>query len=178
MKKILILLLLFVATFVNAQCYTKFKGIEIKGNIDAFGAQLEKQEFKLLEKGATSYGYQGKLSGEDVALIVYFSLKSHTVSAVTVFFDDKGIRSLMERRYDYLQELLTQKYGEPAEKDVHTDNQTIYNYCTRWKDECGGVSLKMIKTPVSKYNDVENVIITYWSKEGDDLSKTELSEDL
>ena len=182
MKKLFILVFLFVATFASAQCYTKFKGIEIKGNIDAFGAQLEKQGFKVEEKAPIIYMYSGKFSGDEVALWVHCTVKTHTVYAVQVIFDDKDTRELIQNRYNSLKDLLAQKYGEPAEKDVPYGNDGEYEYsgdiCTRWKDNCGGVTLKNTHLVISKYHSMKVVMIMYWSEEGYELNKLELSEDL
>ena len=182
MRKILLVVTLALATIVNAQCYTKFKGIEIKGNIDAFSAQLEKQGFKLEKREPVTYLYSGKFGGEDVGLLVNFSVKTHTVASVSVVFDDKDTRELIERRYHSLQELLTQKYGEPYEKDVPYSMSGKNDYtegtCTRWKDNCGGITLKDTYVPVSKYSSVRMVMVMYWSEEGYSLSESEYSEDL
>lgn len=182
MRKIFLIVLMAVATVASAQCYTKFKGIEIKGNVDTFGAQLEKQGYKLEEKAPGLYLYSGKFSGEQVALWVHCTVKTRTVYAVQVLFDDKDTRELIQNRYNSLKDLLSQKYGEPAEKDVPYGNDGEYEYsgdiCTRWKDNCGGVTLKNTHIVVSKYQSMKVVMIMYWSEEGYELNKTELSEDL
>ena len=182
MRKIFLFLLIAVATLANAECFSKFKGLEIKGNVDAFGAQLVKQGYKFEEKTPFLYMYSGKFSGEEVALWVHCTVKTHTVYAVHVLFDDKDMRELVNSRYNNLRDLLTQKYGEPAEKDVPYGNEGEYEYageiCTRWKDDCGGISLKNTHLTISKYNSMKVVMLMYWNEEGYELNKTELSEDL
>ena len=181
MKKIFLLLLMAAATLASAQCYTKFKGIEIKGNMEDFDVQLQKQGYKLQEQGLFCYVYEGKFMGADVAVVVHYTLKSRTAYSVSVTFDDKDTRELVNQRYYGLQELLIGKYGKPAEKDVPyeiTKGEYTSDICTRWKDDCGGITLKNTHLTVSKYESLKVVIITYWSKEGYDLYEVELSEDL
>lgn len=181
MRKICLLLFMTCAMIASAQCYTKFKGIEIKGSMEDFDAQLQKQGYKLQEKGPFCYVYDGKFMGADVAVVVHYTLKSRTVYSVSVSFDDKDTWELVNQRYYGVQELLTGKYGEPEEEDVpyeRTKGEFTSDICTRWKDDCGGITLKNTHLTVSKYSSVKVVIITYWSKDGFDLYEAELSEDL
>ncbi len=180
MRKILFVILFFVATIANAQCYTKFKGIEIKGTIEEFGAKLEKQGFTFVKNNPGVFGYTGKYWGEEVTIVVFYTVKTRTTYSVNVIFHDKDTREYIEIRYNKLLELLTQKYGEPAEKNVPFDagGEYLGEICSRWKDECGGITLKKTHVAMSKYHNEDVVILTYWSAEGYDLNDAELLEEL
>jgi hypothetical protein len=166
MKKTAILLafvLFAVAASLNAQnpalSVPKFKGVEITGSIDQFGAKLSSQGFTFLSKEDYGSVYMGRFAGMDDCLIYLLPVEnSNNIASVNVVF---GLRHSEYEVYSYetwekligdyerLKDLLTEKYGKPTEenegfsKEAYTANSYLKlsavkngqcEYSTQWGD--------------------------------------------
>ena len=133
MKKTTLLLAfcLFIASLFAqnpALSTPKFKGIEITGTVDQFGNKLSGQGFTFL--GKEDYGsiYTGRFAGMDDCIIYLIPVEnSKDIASVNVVFglnfSDYEVHSYetwenLLSDYENLKDLLTEKYGEPTEKNT------------------------------------------------------------
>lgn len=133
MKKAVALLVFFLFAFSlysqnPALSVPKFKGVEITGTVDQFGAKLSGQGFKFFEKIENMSVYNGRFAGEDGCWIVLVPVEnSKDIAAVMVMFgigisDFGTIRSYetwesLYGDYKRLKDLLTEKYGKPTDEN-------------------------------------------------------------
>lgn len=106
----------------------KFKGIEITGTVDQFGAKLSNQGFAFLMKESNVSMYQGRFAGTNDCIIILNPVEnSNDIASVNVAFglnfSDYEVHSYetwekLLSDYEDLKELLTEKYGEPTEKNT------------------------------------------------------------
>ncbi len=165
MKKVVVLLAFFLFTIsLSAQnpalSVPKFKGIEITGTVDQFGAKLANQGFKFMDKTGNYAIYMGRFAGVDDCLIVLASVEnSKDIAAVMVMFgidisDYGNIQSYetwegLYGDYKRLKDLLTEKYGKPTEENegfsenaytsssylkLHSVKEGQCEYYTEWGD--------------------------------------------
>lgn len=106
----------------------KFKGMEITGTVDQFGSKLAGQGFTFLSKEDNTAIYQGRFAGQDDCLLYLYPVEnSNDIASVFVVvgvnFSDFGTIYSYEtweqliKDYDFLKNLLTEKYGTPAEQN-------------------------------------------------------------
>lgn len=133
MKKIALLFTfcLFAASLYaqnSALTIPKFKGIEITGTVDQFGAKLSSQGFTFFMKESNFSIYQGRFAGKNDCIIFLIPVEnSKDIASVNVAFglniDDDEVHCYetwekLLSDYEDLKELLTEKYGEPTEKNT------------------------------------------------------------
>lgn len=106
----------------------KFKGMEITGTVDQFGSKLAGQGFTFLSKEDNTAIYQGRFAGQDDCLLYLYPVEnSNDIASVFVVvgvnFSDFGTIYSYEtweqliKDYDFLKNLLTEKYGTPVEQN-------------------------------------------------------------
>lgn len=148
MKKIAILVvfvLFAVAASLNAQnpalSVPKFKGIEITGTVDQFGAKLSGQGFTFLSKEDYGSVYMGRFAGiSDCFVYLVPVVNSNDIASITVMIglkpSDYEVFSYetwedLLGNYEFLKDLLTEKYGKPTEenegfsKEAYTANSHL-----------------------------------------------------
>ena len=145
-KLVLFFVILCVSVAAMAQGHMTFKGVEIDGS-------LSEMVTKLKAKGLTYLGAEdgiafmkGDFAGYRDCQIAVFSMKgTGVVNAVGVAFPDREEWSSIERDYNLLKEMLTEKYGEPSKviekfhKNYLPDNWWRFNYLM--SDECTWMSV-------------------------------------
>lgn len=139
MKRLILLLLVFVSVVGNAQSvvrrlspstvsrngvtdgsHLEFMGISIKGTLASFSAQMENKGFKYFDKEADSgedvISFVGPVAGYQDCLINVgaISPEHSEVCSVGVEFPDDYQWTDISTRYYNLKRMLSSKYGEPA----------------------------------------------------------------
>lgn len=177
MKKIITLLLLFVALSVQAQEeHMKFMGIPLDGKISQF-------QMKLSAKGVTpddgiidykslgSRRYKGSFAGKNATIFIYFDENTKVVyraKAVITSYSEE----LNESEYNYFFNMLSKKYGDYADikKDEHDNYESsiflIYNKLTAEYKYLGNIDVYRSKSSYNNeyylhidYNDTINVVM-------------------
>lgn len=139
----------------------KFKGIEITGTLDQFGAKLASQGFKFIDKLDNNALYMGRFAGVDDCFVLLAPVEnSKDIAAVLVMFgisvSEYGTIHSYETweslygDYKRLKDLLTEKYGKPTDEnegfseDAHTSSSYFKlhsvkegqcEYYTQWGDD-------------------------------------------
>lgn len=132
LKLFLLAVISLLVTATNAQNpalkIPKFKGMEITGTVDQFGSKLAGQGFTFLSKEDNTAIYQGRFAGQDDCLLYLYPVEnSNDIASVFVVvgvnFSDFGTIYSYEtweqliKDYDFLKNLLTEKYGTPVEQN-------------------------------------------------------------
>ena len=118
MRKLVIIALLAITTFANAQSHLKFKGVEINGTLKTFVANLEKRG---CESGENFYGmFLIKADFAGIPMMVYPQTTSQSQTVYAVVAGTSKIEEAVSVRaqYNELKSLLTQKYGEGIETTI------------------------------------------------------------
>ncbi len=164
MKKVVLLVCFFIGIYAYAQnpalSVPKFKGNEITGTIDQFGAKLTGQGFNFIGKQDYGSVYMGRFAGMDDCWIILVPVEnSNDIASVSVLIGLKlseyEVYSYetwehLLRDYNALKDLLTEKYGQPNEnnegfsKDAYTSTSNMKlnsvkegqcEYYTKWGNE-------------------------------------------
>jgi hypothetical protein len=115
MKKVLVLVLVFISVAGYGQNHIKFRDIEINGNLSQFVSQLEKIGYSLKTSEGNTSKLNGIFLGKEGELFVVSTPKTKTVWKVGFdFCKDENWISL-KSDYKSLKEQITKKYGEPFE---------------------------------------------------------------
>jgi hypothetical protein len=211
MKKITTLLLaffVFIAS-INAQNPSlntpKFKGIEITGTIDQFGAKLSSQGFTFIGKESYGSAYTGRFAGMDNCILVLSPVEnSKDIASVNVLiglkFSEYEIHSYetwekLLKDYEDLKDLLVEKYGEPTEKNagftqdaytsssylkLHSVKEGQCEYYSKWGDPDIDNMVVGLSITGGKSMGFDCAIITlsYFNVEKAKNSKKEIIDDL
>lgn len=166
MKKILLVLALFVAMAANAQTeHLKFKGVPIDGTLSQYTQRMK-------EKGFTNLGTEngmsllkGDFAGFKNCHVLVYTLKNKDlVSFIVVKFQEYDTWSAIYNNYSTLKDMLTMKYGEPSQvieefqgSYVDDDNKRMHElrmnrckYVTTFETELGTIDLFIGKYEYSK----------------------------
>ena len=126
MKKLLasfIVVFLFAVSPIFAQeaaeDHLAFMGIPITGNVDSFAKNLAKKGFT---KNASLSSDEmlcltGKFTNKEVVVALVSSEKTNDIFRVGVMYEPQTSWELLSKRYDYLVDLFSKKYGSP-EKSI------------------------------------------------------------
>ncbi len=116
MKKLLLAFIaVFLATFTFAEGHMTFKGVEIDGSIQDFANNLTAKDFKVISIEKDNAMLAGTFTGQDVLVAVYTTPNSKKVYRVAVMYQTGSTWTLIYSQYANLKDMLTQKYGEPAQ---------------------------------------------------------------
>lgn len=210
MKRISIFLAFFLfATLLNAQnpalSVPKFKGMEITGTVDQFGAKLTSQGFTFMGKEDYGSVYMGSFAGmSDCVVILAPVVNSKDIASVVVMIGLKlsdyevyTYESWEKLLNDYndLKDLLTQKYGEPTDenegftKDVSTSSSFLKllsvkegqcEYYAQWGDSEVDKMIVQLAITGGKNMGFEAALITlrYWNVDKVRDSQKEILDDL
>lgn len=211
MKKAVVLLTFFLfAISLYAQnpalSVPKFKGVEITGTVDQFGAKLASQGFKFIDKMENNAVYMGRFAGMDDCLILLFSVEnSKDIAAVLVLFgisiSEYGTIHSYETweslfgDYKRLKDLLAEKYGKPTDENesfsadaytsssyfkLHSVKEGQCQYYTKWGDD--DVDKMTVKLAIgggrSLGFDCATVVLGYTNVAKSEDSKKEVLDDL
>ena len=120
MKKIILFFAtLFMSVISFAQSNSEhltFKGVPIDGTLSEYVAKMKSAGFKYLGEQDGTAILQGDFAGFKSCTVGVSTLKAvNVVSTIGVIFPACEDWSSLERDYEHLKSMLTQKYGEPAE---------------------------------------------------------------
>ncbi len=153
-----------------------FKNVPIDGTLNQFVAKMKTAGFTGgVDKDGTAL-LKGDFAGYKGCYIVVSTLQNKDlVSTIGVLFPECNNWSSLEGNYNKLKEMLTTKYGEPAEVIeefqrpvlARDDNSKIHelimdrcNYKTRFKTEKGDLVLTLI---TENYNNC-HVLLGYYDR--------------
>ena len=112
MRKIFLIILVAVSLIINAQEHLKLKGVEINGSYKSFRNELSMHGCSY---GTNMYDFfmiKGNFAGEEMFFYPQVTSRSEIVYAVYVCSSSYYEKSTLYARYDYLDNLLSQKYGD------------------------------------------------------------------
>lgn len=117
MKKLLfVAIFLCVGLFANAQEHLSFKGVPIDGTLGEYIAKMKQAGFAHLGTQDGTAILSGDFAGFRNCTIGVSALQStNLVNTIVVVFPESNTWSNLEGSYNTLKEMLTQKYGAPAE---------------------------------------------------------------
>jgi len=123
MKTILISLfstIVFITSFAqnssNLQKHMKFKGVPIDGTLNEYVSKMKKSGFEHIAAEDGAAMLKGDFAAYKDCIIGVSTLKQKDlVSRIIVIFPECDTWSSLSFNYYNLKELLTEKYGEPAE---------------------------------------------------------------
>lgn len=124
MKRILfyILGLLLTVSAVAQPPTPKFKGLDISGDVEVFVSKLEKEGFKVSNKGETSYFLKGPFVGySNCSVYVKFLKSTRQVEKVTVRLPHCDTWAALEGQYNTLRSSYIEKYGNPSSEEHSFD---------------------------------------------------------
>lgn len=155
-------LLAFTCSAQNNQTdseHMTFKGVPIDGTLKEYVLKMNANGFELISMEDGFAILQGDFAGFKRCTILVSTLKGKDLmSDVTVVFPDQDTWSTLASNYFFLQELLTEKYGEPIEvieefdADYNTEDaqwRMIYvqtdkcKYRTRYFTDKGRIELSI-----------------------------------
>lgn len=158
MKKLLFVMMLMAGLTATAQTgHLTSKGVPIDGDPTTFVNKLKQKGFTVLlsENGITVLeGDFAAIKGCNVAV---FEHETKVVNRVAVMFPVKDTWATLYNEYSNLKQMLTEKYGEPAEVEekfqgsyVSTDNDKMHEvymdrcqYICDWVVENGAIELRI-----------------------------------
>jgi hypothetical protein len=166
MKKILLVLALFVAMAANAQTeHLKFKGVPIDGTLSQYTQRMKEKGFTYLGTEDGMSLLEGDFAGFKNCIVFVTTLQSKDlVSLIGVKFKEYDSWSAIYNNYSTLKDMLTMKYGEPSEvieefqgSYIDDDNDRMNavrmdrcKYVTTFETELGTIELFITKYEYAK----------------------------
>lgn len=190
MKKLfLFFVVLCMSHFMMGQEHMKFKGVEIDGSLSEMVTKLKAKGFTYLDAEDGIAMLHGDFAGYSDCQIVVLSMKeTGQVNAVAVVFPAVEEWSSLERNYNRLKDMLTEKYGEPKYVIEEFQNDYVSDNSSKWHelkmDRCtwasafetdkGDIELYIKKVD---YGDAA-VILKYYDKVNTDVVRASAMDDL
>ena len=186
--KRLIFLLLFASTILISLAQDKsehlsFKGVPIDGTLNEYVSKMKAAGFSYL-------GTQDGTAGFKSCTVGVSTLKAvNVVSTIGVIFPSHNDWSSLERDYDHLNSMLTQKYGEPTEvveqfqsrTNPNTNNEKLHElmmdrctWYTTFETTKGDIQLSLQKGDFGQYF----VLLKYYDKINTDTVRSAAMDDL
>ena len=166
MKKILLVMALFVAMAANAQTeHLKFKGVPIDGTLSQYTQRMKEKGFTHLGTEDGRSLLEGDFAGYKNCFVFVATLQSKDlVSYIAVKFQEYDSWSPIYNNYSTLKNMLTMKYGEPSEVIEEFQSSYVYNdddrmdevtedrckYITTFETELGTIELFISKYDYTK----------------------------
>jgi hypothetical protein len=197
MKKIsisLISILVATISLVQAQSseHLMFKGVPIDGKLSEYIAKMKQNGFTLVGTEDGGAMLSGDFAGYKDCIVGVATLKQKDlVSKITVIFPKRYTWSSLSGNYFSLQEMLTEKYGEPSENvekfdtpaytsprddgdRMHEVGMDNCKYYTIYKTEKGSIELSI------EHDDIMGsfVMLSYYDKINSDIIKAKAKDDL
>ena len=167
-----------------------FKGVPIDGTLSEYVAKMKSAGFKYLGEQDGIAILQGDFAGFKSCTVGVSTLKAvNVVSTIGVIFPACEDWSSLERDYEHLKSMLTQKYGEPTDVvekfqgrfKPDTNNEKLYEL---YMDRCtwystfetpkGDIQLSMQKGEYGQYF----VLLKYYDKINTDTVRSAAIDDL
>ena len=196
MKKILTMLIIFIGFSVFAQTnlessgHLTFKGVPIDGTLSEYVSKMKERGFTLEGKENGMAMLKGDFAGyKDCTIGVLTFDQKDLVSKIVVIFPEKDTWSTLSGNYFRLQELLTEKYGEPSEivekfqtrLEPRTDSDKMYKilfdeytYYTSYETGKGTIQISIEHDGVSS----SYVMLSYFDKINGSIVRATAIDDL
>ena len=195
MKRLLtIVAFIFSFMFVMAQTpnnHLTFKGIPITGTLENFAQKMQAKGFRKIYSDRRRIGFEGEFAGySGCEIYVYKIPNRNIVYRVVVYFPKESSWTRLEKEYNRLKDMLTNKYGELAlQSETFKEGASTFNddakmaslkegncdYWTQWKVENGDIQVEI--SPIIDTDD-GNIRLTYFDKINDALTKKAKEDDL
>ncbi|MDO4190157.1 MAG: hypothetical protein Q4D14_00525 [Bacteroidales bacterium] len=108
---------------LSAAGHLKFKGVEIRGSVNAFVQEMEQQGLKFVSRNDNEVTLKGSFAGyKDCQILVVASEKSDSISQVIVKLPDEDLWNVLEEVYLDLQKRYSEKYGEPYTEEYNKNS--------------------------------------------------------
>lgn len=170
--------------------HMSFKGVPIDGTLDEFVQQMKQKGFDFVGQQDGIAILKGDFAAYKGCTIGVAALKQRDlVSKISVVFPDCSTWSILSNNYFTLKEMLTEKYGEPAEvveefqlySQLKDDESKFNNvrfdkckYITIFKTEKGSIQLSIEHDGIySCY-----VLLSYFDKINGEIIRTQAMDDL
>ncbi len=191
MKKLLFVVIFqCVSLFANAQGHLSFKGVPIDGSLNEYVNKMKQAGFVHLGTQDGTAILSGDFAGFKNCTIGVSALKStNLVNTIVVVFPDSDSWSTLEGSYNALKDMLTQKYGAPAE-DVaefqgyskpRDDNDKLHElrmdrcvWYTTFRTNLGNIELSLGHQSVRSCF----VRLQYWDRTNTDAVRQQAMDDL
>jgi hypothetical protein len=166
-----------------------FKGVPIDGTLREYTLKMEKSGFTHIRTDDGIALLQGDFASYRNCTVGVATLKQKDlVSKITVIFPKHDTWSSLSSNYFSLQEMLTEKYGEPSDyvekfdgSEPRDDRGRMYGvkfdnckYYTTYETEKGTIQLSIEHDGVTSCY----VRLTYWDKINSDIVKAQAKDDL
>ena len=184
----------FAESILDAMGHLEFMGIPINGNIDKFVKQLEQKGFEYFTTVDNVVALKGYFAGyADCSLYIQSSKYNGTVYAVGVTFPERNTWNLLYSNYSSIKNMLTQKYGEPAncveefQSEIEPDDDQLKllyaqsgkcKYSADFETELGVISLSIAHVHTESYGDYCYVQLNYVDTFNLSIEKQKTMDDL
>lgn len=180
-KLSLVLFFSFASLFLYSQDHMMFKGISLKGTVNAFAQELVKKGCKILESKGNTITLKGEFVNKNCEIIILGSNKTNMVWKAVAFLPEQTSWYSLKGEYNDLKKQFQQKYGEGESFEFFSkpyyegDGYEIQalslekcTYVTYFQTEKG-----IIVVEISKYSQVR---ICYEDKINTELKNKEAEE--
>lgn len=167
-----------------------FKGVPIDGTLSQYVAKMKAAGFSYLGEEDGTALLKGDFAGFKGCTIGVSTLEGvDVVNRIVVLFTSRNEWSSLERDYNHLKDMLTKKYGEPAEvvekfdnkyraddnsSKMHELSMDRCTWFTTFSTEKGDIQLAL-----SKYNYTSGVVVLkYFDKINTEAVMTAAMDDL
>lgn len=194
MKRLTLLLLIVsasLASFAQSNSeHLSFKGVPIDGTLNEYVAKMKAAGFSYLGTQDGTAILQGDFAGFKSCTVGVSTLKAvNVVSTIGVIFPSHDDWSSLERDYEHLKSMLTQKYGDPADvveqfqgrTTPNTNNEKLHELsmdrCTwfsTFETLKGDIQLSLQKGDFGQYF----VLLKYYDKINTDTVRSAAMDDL
>ncbi len=181
--------LISVASWAQSE-HLAFKGVPIDGTLREYTAKMKEAGFAYLGEQDGIAALRGDFAGYKNCTIAVATLKStNVVNTIGVIFPEQDTWSRLYSNYSSLKEMLTTKYGRPAEciekfesnLQPDDDNDRLYElkmdrckYVTLYKTDKGNIELSIEHQGFSSCF----VKLQYWDKINTDTVRQQAMDDL
>ncbi len=182
---------LLFAGSLFAQQHLAFKGVPIDGTLQAYTNAMVKAGFHYEGTQDGIAILSGDFAGYKNCLVGVSTLKNcDVVSHIAVLFPENNTWSALQRDYEHLKNMLTEKYGIPTDSREHFtgytgdyDNGLVmhaikegeYEWFTTFSTDLGDIQISL--APGSKYN-TAMVRLSYYDKANSEKVRSSAIDDL
>lgn len=191
MKKLLVVVILScISLFATAQEHLSFKGVPIDGSLNEYVNKMKQAGFVHLGTQDGTAILSGDFAGFKNCTIGVSALKStNLVNTILVVFPDSDSWATLEGSYNTLKDMLTQKYGAPAEdvakfqgyRQPNDDKDKLHElkmdrciWYAIFRTELGNIKLSLDHQSVMSCF----VRLQYWDKANTDTVRQRAMDDL
>jgi hypothetical protein len=194
MKIIMHLVIVALATMISfaqtqSAAHLSFKGVPIDGTLKEYVSKMKQKSFSLIESEDGVATLKGDFAAYKDCIIGVTTLKQKDlVSKIAVIFPERETWSLLSSNYYSLKEMLSEKYGKPANiveefqnDDPKDDGNKMIavkldncKYYTTYETENGSIQLSI------EHNGVTScfVMLVYFDKINSEIIKAKAKDDL